>query len=67
MGEASPVVRAARNGFGVLLVALLAASIYQFAFVKDSSLIVPALWTLGAGVFYASKYYYDRTDPDSSD
>lgn len=58
--HADPVMRAARNGFLVLIVVLLAVSVYEFVYVEQSGLTVPALWALGAGVFYASKYYYQR-------
>jgi hypothetical protein len=62
MVEADPPMRAARNAFFVLIIALLAVSIYEFAFVEDSGLAVPALRTLGAGLYYASLYYYRRGD-----
>jgi len=62
MAEADPVMRAARNGFLVLIVVLLGLSIYEFVFVDGSRLTVPALWTLGVVVFYASKFYYQRTE-----
>ena len=62
MAEADPVMRAARNGFLVLIVVLLGLSIYEFVFVDGSRLIVPALWTLGVVVFYASKFYYQRAE-----
>lgn len=62
MVEADPVMRAARNGFLVLIVVLLGLSIYEFVFVDGSRLTVPALWTLGVVVFYASKLYYQRAE-----
>ena len=60
MPEADPVMRAARNGFLVLIVALLFVGVYEFLYVADSGLTVPALWGLGVAVFYASRYYYAR-------
>jgi len=60
MVEADPVMRAARNGFLVLIVALLAVSIHRFFLVEDGGLLIPGLWTLGALVFYASRLYYER-------
>jgi len=61
MVEADPVMRGARNGFLVLILALLAVSVYNFVFVTGSGLTVPALWALGVVVFYGSKYYYQRS------
>lgn len=58
MVEADPVMRAARNGFLVLILVLLGVSIYEFIYVENSGLVVPALWTIGVVVFYGSKYYY---------
>ncbi len=62
MVEADPVMRAARNGFMVLILVLLGVSIYEFVYVEQSGLTVPALWTLGVVVFYASKFYYRREE-----
>jgi len=62
MVEADPPMRAARNAFFVLIIALLAVSIYEFVYVDDSGLTVPALWTLGAGLYYVSLYYYRRQE-----
>ncbi|PSP24763.1 hypothetical protein BRC61_01365 [Halobacteriales archaeon QH_10_65_19] len=62
MVEADPVMRAARNGFLVLIVVLLGLSVYQFIYVDDGGLTIPAVWAVGAGVYYASKYYYQRRD-----
>jgi len=62
MVEADPPMRAARNAFFVLIIALLGVSIYEFVFVDDSSLAVPALWALGAGLYYASLYYYRNVE-----
>ncbi|MEF8814999.1 MAG: hypothetical protein V5A55_14485 [Halovenus sp.] len=62
MVEADPVMRAARNGFLVLILVLLLLSVYRFVFVDEGGLMVPALWTLGVAVFYASRYYYRRQD-----
>lgn len=58
MVEADPPMRAARNAFFVLIIALLGVSIYEFVYVDDSGLVVPTLWALGAGLYYASLYYY---------
>lgn len=67
MVEADPPMRAARNAFFVLIIVLLAVSIYEFAFVEDSGLTVPALWTLGAGLYYVSLFYYRRNDAEATD
>jgi hypothetical protein len=58
---ADPTMRAGRNGFIVLLVALLVAWAYQFALANQNNQLLFGLWALGAVAFYASKYYYDRT------
>jgi len=62
MIEADPVMRAARNGFLVLIVVLLGLSVYRFVFVDEGGLTIAGLWTLGVVVYYASKYYYRRQD-----
>lgn len=67
MDEADPVMRAARNGFLVLIVVLLGLSIYEFVYVDDSGLSIPALWTLGVIVFYGSRYYYRHKGKLSGD
>lgn len=56
------VLRSARNAFLVVLVLLLAISIYQFVTLGTVSTAVLLLWAAGAGVFYASKVYYRRQD-----
>lgn len=58
MSPTESVLLAARNAFLVLFVVLLGLSIYQF--VTGGGFLAGALWTLGALVFYASKYYYQR-------
>jgi hypothetical protein len=60
MVEADPVMRAARNGFLVLIVVLLGLSVYRFWFVEKGGMTIPALWTLGVVVYYGSKLYYER-------
>lgn len=62
MVEADPAMRAGRNAFLVLFVVLMALSLYRFFFVEAGGLLVAGLWTLGAVVFYASKYYYTREE-----
>jgi len=65
MVEADPVMRAARNGFMVLIVFLLGLSLYEFAAVENSGLRIPAAWAVGVVVYYGSKYYYQRQEtPD---
>jgi hypothetical protein len=56
------VLRSARNAYLVLIVALLAVGAYQFVVAGGVSTPIVALWVAGAGVFYASKYYYGRQD-----
>ncbi len=55
-----PAMLAARNAFLVLLVVLFGFSVYQFAFVDDAPPTGAALWALGAGVYYFSRYYYRK-------
>jgi len=61
MVEADPVMRAARNGFGVLMVALL--GVWGFGFVSGAG---PDqrffdLLLLGAAVYWGSQLYYRRS------
>lgn len=61
MVEADPTMRAGRNAFGVLLVALIAAYVYRFAQGTDDDLLF-SLWVLGAAVYLVSHYWYKRGD-----
>lgn len=61
MPPTEPMLLAARNAFLVLFVVLFGLSVYQF--VTGGGFLAGALWTLGAAVFYASKYYYQRRSP----
>lgn len=67
MVEADPPMRAARNAFFVLIIVLLLVSIYEFVYVDDSGLTVPALWTLAAGLYYVSLVYYRRQPEETPD
>ena len=59
MEPTESMLLAARNAFLVLF----GLSVYQF--VTDGGFLAGALWTLGAVVFYISKYYYRRQEtPD---
>ena len=62
------VLRSARNAFLVLMVLLVAISTYQcfsFGGVTDP---VAVMWVVGAGAFYASKWYYGRgADPTAGE
>lgn len=62
MAEAGPVMRAARNGFGVLIVALLALWSYQFAIEGDANQLLFDLLLLGALVYWVSQWYYRRQE-----
>lgn len=62
MVEADPVMRAARNGFLVLIIVLLGLSVYRFWFLEEGGMTIPLLWTLGVVVYYGSKLYYERTE-----
>ena len=67
MVEADPKMRAARNGFLVLIVLLLTASVYQFMLLSDPEPLIAVLWIVGAAVFYASRYYYRRQDTTATE
>lgn len=62
MAEADPVMRAARNGFGVLMVAIL--GVWAFGFVSGSGpdQRLFDLLLLGGAVYWGSQLYYRRTD-----
>ena len=62
MSDSTVVTRSARNGFGVLLVLLLAISTYQFATIGTFTWPVGLLWVVAVVTFYGSKVYYGRTD-----
>jgi len=65
MVEADPLVRAGRNGFLVTLLLLVAIGGYQFATSGTVTTPVVVTWVVAVLTFYASKYYYHRTDGDS--
>jgi len=69
MVEADPVIRSARNGFFVLILALFGVGMYQIIVLGDDGFLVSTLWLVGVVVFYGSKQYYKRTDssPDSAE
>ena len=60
MVEADPTMRAARNAFGILLVALLFVWAYNIAFLGENDPVLFGLWALGAVAFYVSYYAYKR-------
>jgi hypothetical protein len=66
MPEADPVMRAARNGFGVLIVTLLALWSYQFAIQGDANQLLFDLLLLGALVYWLSQWYYNRQELETS-
>lgn len=65
MVEADPLMRGARNGFLVTILLLVAIGGYQFATTGSVTTPVVATWVVAVLTFYASKYYYRRTDDDS--
>ncbi|CCQ33728.1 hypothetical protein HLRTI_002711 [Halorhabdus tiamatea SARL4B] len=65
MANADPLVRAARNGFLATILLLVAIGGYQFATSGTITTPVVATWVVAVLTFYASKYYYRRTDGDS--
>lgn len=60
MVEADPTMRAGRNAFVVLLVALLFTWAYLIAFFGENDPVLFGLWALGAASYYVSYYYYTR-------
>lgn len=67
MAEVDPVMRAARNGFGVLMVSLLSVWLYQFAVGGDPNQMLFDLLLLGALVYWVSQWYYNRQKRGSED
>ncbi|PSP38914.1 hypothetical protein BRC66_05295 [Halobacteriales archaeon QH_2_66_30] len=63
MIEADPSMRAGRNAFLALIVALIAAYVYRFAIQGADDDLLFALWILGAAVYVASQTYYQRQAP----
>lgn len=64
MAEADPVMRAARNGFGVLMVAILALWAWRFRTAGPDAQLFDLL-LLGGLVFWGSQLYYRRQDDSS--
>ncbi|WP_436900670.1 hypothetical protein [Halovenus halobia] len=60
MVEADPVMRAARNGFGVLMVAILALWAWRFRAETGPDTQLFDLLLLGGLVFWGSQLYYRR-------
>lgn len=62
------VMRAARNAFLLLLLALVVISTYQFATTGGLAPEIGAIWVVGVGTYYGSKWYYGRqTDATSAE
>jgi hypothetical protein len=53
-------LRGARNGFLVVLVALLAVGVLQVVRLGSVSPAIGGTWVAGVLVFYGSKWYYGR-------
>ena len=64
MADSTVVTRSARNGFGVLIVLLLAISTYQFVTIGTFTWPVGLLWVAAVVTFYGSKRYYRRVEGD---
>lgn len=60
MKETGPVMRAARNGFAVLMVALLLVWAYGFTTASGPNQRLFDLLLLGAFVYWVSQLYYSR-------
>jgi len=67
MVEADPVMRAARNGFGVLIVTLMALWGYQFAIEGEANQLLFDLLLLGGLVYWISQWYYNRQESDTDE
>jgi membrane protein implicated in regulation of membrane protease activity len=64
MVEADPVMRAARNGFLVTIIALVAIGGYQFATRGIVTAPIIVTWIVAVLSFYVSKFYYRRADTE---
>jgi hypothetical protein len=62
MVEADPVMRAARNGFGALMVALLGVGAFQFFVGDGPAQYLFDLLLFGAFVYWISQMYYRRQE-----
>ena len=62
MVKADPSMRAGRNAFGVLLVALITAYVYRVSVRGVDDDLLFSLWILGAAVFLGSLFYYNRQE-----
>ena len=60
------VLRAARNAYLLVLLALVGTSTYQFATTGCITPAVALLWIVAAGGFYVSKWYYRRSGPEEA-
>jgi hypothetical protein len=56
------VLKSARNGFLVLILAVLAVGVYQITQEGTASPAIVATWVAGVLVFYGSKWYYGRRE-----
>ncbi|SDJ41430.1 hypothetical protein SAMN05216226_10393 [Halovenus aranensis] len=66
MNETDPVMRAARNGFAVLMVALLGSWAYGFRTDGGPTQRLFDLLLLGALVYWVSQLYYSRQSQDGN-
>lgn len=62
MVEADPVMRAARNGFGALMIAILGLWAFRFFAGDGSARQLFDLLLFGAAVYWGSQLYYRRQD-----
>jgi hypothetical protein len=60
MVQADPVMRAARNGFGAVMVALLLVYVYTVGFTETANQRLFDIWLVGAAVYWLSQLYYKR-------
>jgi len=67
MVESTPVVRAARNGYFVLILALFGAGMYRIIVLQEDGLLLSGLWVVGVVVYYGSKYYYEQHEPGTNE
>ncbi|MXR53070.1 hypothetical protein GRX03_15845 [Halovenus sp. WSH3] len=65
MADHDPVMRAARNGFGVLMVAILAVWAFGFVSAGGPDQRLFDLLLLGGAVYWGSQLYYRRQSGDS--
>lgn len=61
------MLRAARNAYLLILIALVAVSTYQFVTIGGLAPEIAAIWVVGVGTYYGSKWYYGSRESGADD